>query len=141
MRNAPKSSIALKPCIHAVFLREREVGRARLELATNALKGRCSTIELPTLPQKGTREVTWSAPRSKCELHEVARVFTANWSHVAPHLTKKPPQLHAPRACSRVDHGCVVCVETCKALAFPDESAGVHTTDCVGKTGGAITLL
>ncbi len=25
-----------------------EVGRARLELATNALKGRCSTIELPT---------------------------------------------------------------------------------------------
>ena len=24
------------------------VGRARLELATNALKGRCSTIELPT---------------------------------------------------------------------------------------------
>ena len=24
------------------------LGRARLELATNALKGRCSTIELPT---------------------------------------------------------------------------------------------
>ncbi len=40
--------IALEPCIHADFRGKPAVGRARLELATNALKGRCSTIELPT---------------------------------------------------------------------------------------------
>ena len=31
---------------------EMIVGWERLELSTNALKGRCSTIELPTLPEK-----------------------------------------------------------------------------------------
>ena len=40
--------IALEPCIYAGFRGKPAVGRARLELATNALKGRCSTIELPT---------------------------------------------------------------------------------------------
>ena len=41
-------SIARKPFTSLVFRVIEEVGRARLELATNALKGRCSTIELPT---------------------------------------------------------------------------------------------
>lgn len=36
--------MALKPFIHAVSSGEREVGRARLELATNALKGRGYTL-------------------------------------------------------------------------------------------------
>ena len=37
------------------------VGRARLELATNALKGRCSTIELPTRWPKGALQVRHAA--------------------------------------------------------------------------------
>ena len=45
------------PCNHQLLRVMRKVGRARLELATNALKGRCSTIELPTRFREERREV------------------------------------------------------------------------------------
>jgi len=38
--------IALEPCIYAGFRGKPAVGRARLELATNALKGRSFTYEV-----------------------------------------------------------------------------------------------
>ena len=120
---------------------EREVGRARLELATNALKGRCSTIELPTLPQKGTREVTGRAARSKCELHEVAGTSTALCFHVTPYFKKNPHNFDA----SRTSRCCVLTrvawMEADAAVAFPNESTGVYAADCVGKIGGTLALL
>ena len=120
---------------------EREVGRARLELATNALKGRCSTIELPTLPQKGTREVTWSGPRSKCELHEVARLFTAGCAHAAPNFSKSPPQCFALLTRCRGDHCGVVWMEAGEAVAFSDEPAGFHAANCDGEIGVTLAFL
>ena len=35
------------------LVKKKMVGRARLELTTNSLKGYCSTIELPTLGRGG----------------------------------------------------------------------------------------
>ena len=57
VRNVNLQRTARKPFAHAVFRVIEEVGRARLELATNALKGRCSTIELPTRFREERREV------------------------------------------------------------------------------------
>ena len=42
----------MKPSPHQLSRENRGVGWAGLEPATNALKGRCSTIELPTRSEK-----------------------------------------------------------------------------------------
>jgi hypothetical protein len=47
-REMPSSAKMQTPDFREKSHSRKEVGWARLELATNALKGRCSTIELPT---------------------------------------------------------------------------------------------